>query len=173
MALYLTYILSKGMYLGVVSAISAATKNTCEFIGTMYMYENPDINKVFRELDIIRRLHTIELFIRKQYFMDISNLHNDDDLPEQFMTIGVDPMQETDPIRACLLYIEDTINNINGILYQVDEKLRIHNQKWLHKWRDSDIATLIDDIHIESKQLDSRFDDLVKLSRQLTSKKID
>lgn len=168
MAVYLTCVLSKGMYMGVLSAISMATKNTCEFIGTMYLYENPNVNIVLYELDITRKLHTIELFINKQYSVDIKRLQNDNsDIndTENFNILGMDPHQTSDPIQASLSYIQESIITINGTLYLIDEKLHNHNKKLFNTWRNSNVDKLLSDLRISMNQLETRFSDLIKLSK--------
>lgn len=152
MSLYLTSIITQGIYTGIISTISNATIKTCNIMQTIYSHENPDIKKVMKELDIERKLKTLESIFNIQ-------------IPNNTLNEKIN--LQKDPISLCLLYIIDAIKKIQNDLLLINKKVNSHNLKWFSTWRSLNIKNLLDNLELDCKLLDNRFDDLIKISNLL------
>lgn len=168
MAYIIPTILAQGIYTGIISTISTVTMGTCSVMGSIYTHKNPNVTKILRKLDIERRmkliqsvLNTIDHQTKIKY-----NLSKPNNLEKSqiFDMINKDINLETDPIELCLLYVHESINNIHQCLIKINQKVNYHNTKWFSTWRTLNLDSLLENLKIESKLLDSRFNDLTKIS---------
>lgn len=167
MALFIPTIIATGIYAGIINTISSATVNTCFIIKNIYNYQNPDTNIFLRKLDIERRLCLIQSLIKNINIPQNSTCDiNIDDINQSqlFTMIGSQQNININPLSLCLRFIQETIQNINNILYKLDVKIKKHHAKWFNSWRVLNVKTLLDELEIQSQLLTNRFDDLTKIS---------
>lgn len=176
MAMYIIpTILAQGIYTGVIGTISTITIGTCRLVTSIYTHQNPDITRVIRELDVDRRLLLIQSVLNK---IDHDSIHeytkiklNDLEKTQVFEIIHAKADLQNDPIELCLLYLHEIIQEIHNNLDEINRKVAYHNTKWFNAWRTLDIGHTLENLKINSKLLDARFDDLTKISIFLANKK--
>lgn len=174
MAFLLPYtIVSQGIYTGLVSTISMLTMTTCSIVKTIYTHQNPDTNKLIIELDLERRLYLVQSVLNVLSQKDNYNTKiNDLEKTQIFNIMEKKEDLALDPIELCLKYIHQTVKNINLILKAINDKVAYHQTKWFYSWRTLNVKPLLDTLQMHSKLLDSRFDDLTKISNFLTNRQI-
>lgn len=166
-------LLAQGIYSGLISAVSSVTVGTCHIVRSIYTHQNPDVTKVIKELDIERRLKLIQSVLnavdqpkQNSYVkMKLNNLEK-----TQIFEIVGETNLGSDPIKLCLFYLHDIIQEIHNNLFDINKKVAYHNTKWLSTWRTLNIGGLLDNLRLNSKLLDSRFNDLTKISMFLANK---
>lgn len=174
MASFIPYILMEGIYAGVIGTISAATMGTYSTIKSIYNHRNPDVINVLHELDIERRLKLIESVLTTK---DVSRKPNTTRLKLNDMekTIIFDIVESKngvydDPIELCLNYVYETIQEIHNNLNAINKKVAYHNTKWFNTWRTLNIKPQLDILKTNSNLLESRFNDLIKISEFLATR---
>lgn len=175
MAYILPTILAQGIYTGIISTISTVTMGTCKLVTSIYTYENPDVIKVVQELDIDRRLMLIQAVLntiehtstRQKAKMKLNDLEK----TCIFEMVGAETDLKNDPIELCLVYLHDIIQKINNDLRIINSKVAYHNTKWFSSWRTLNISSQLNNLKLNSRLLDLRFDDLTKISMFLANRK--
>ena len=177
MAFFLPSILVQGIYTGIIGTISSITINTCSMVKTLYTHENPNVNKIIKEIDIDRRLKLIRAVINvinadsiKSNSMTMTDLEKTQivNMVDSFTANDVGP--NDDPIALCLEYLKEIIIDIHSNINEINVRVKYHNTKWFSKWRSLDIDSVISDLKTNSLILDSRFKDLTKISRFLSER---
>lgn len=176
MAYFIPYgLLAQGIYTGLIGTISAITMGTCGVVKTIYTHQNPDVTRIIKELDIERRLRLIQSVLN---IIDTESKNkiakvklNDLEKTQIFELVGSVTNLNDDPIELCLIYIHESIQNIHGDLIDINKKVAYHNSKWFNSWRTLNVKLLLEKLSLDSKLLDSRFDDLTKISLFLANKK--
>lgn len=174
-------ILAQGIYSGIIGTISAITMGTISVIKTVYTHQNPDANRLMKKLDIERRLRLIQSVL-DTIDMDTKNENEDIELDQLEKTQILEMVKthnniaekiniDTDPIELCLRFIKETVLQITNILSDMNNKINRHHQKWFYSWRTLDISTYLENLEIESKLLDARFNDLATISTYLARRK--
>lgn len=167
-------ILAQGIYTGIIGTISAVTMGTCGMVKSIYTHKNPDVTKTIKELDIERRLRLIQAVLNSvnhhpKYDMAKVKL-NDLEKTQIFELVGKETNLDNDPIELCLIYLHETIQEINNDLTAINKKISYHRTKWFNGWRTLNIKSYIENLKINSALLNSRFDDLTKISAFLANK---
>jgi hypothetical protein len=169
-------LLAQGIYTGLIGTISAFTIKTCNLVNTLYARKNSNVTKIVRELDIERRIRLIQSILNKidqesKYYTRVTNDgFNDLEKTQIFNMIGSIPNLNEDPIEICLIYLKETIQEIHNDLSNIDNKIMKHNTKWFKNWRTLNIQENLDNLKLNSKLLESRFDDLTKVSIFMSNK---
>lgn len=178
MAMYIIpTILAQGIYTGIISTISTVTMGTCRLVTSIYTYKNPDVTRVIRELDIDRRLMLIQSVLNTiehsstQTHTEAKMKLNDLEKTQIFELVGAETDLQNDPIELCLMYLHEIIQEIHNDLKELDLRISYHHTKWFSSWRTLDISSSIESLKLNSKLLNSRFDDLTKISMFLANKK--
>lgn len=167
-------LLAQGIYSGLVGAVSSITVGTCTLVKSIYTHQNPDVTRVVKELDIERKLKLIQAVInavdrpRENNFAKMKL--NDLEKTQIFEIVGEDNNIDNDPIQLCLFYLHDIIQEIHNNLLDINRKVIYHNSKWFSTWRTLNIMPYLDNLRINTKLLDSRFNDLTKISLFLSRK---
>jgi len=129
--------------------------------------KNPDVIKVIQELDIDRRLNMVQTVLNafnSKSKNDKNTKLNDMEKKQIFEIVGKETDLNDDPIRLCLDYLHDIIQQIHLDLSTINEKIVRHNTKWFNAWRTLNIKPLLENLKLHSNLLDKRFDDLTKIS---------
>lgn len=167
-------ILAQGIYTGLISTISAITMGTCRLVKSVYTHKNPDANRIMTELDIERRLRLIQSVLNvidKKCNHKLAKIKlNDLEKTQIFEMVGSKTDLENDPIELCLIYLHETIQNINNDLTMINKKVTYHNTKWFSGWRTLNIKPLLENLRTNSNLLENRFNDLTKISIFLNNK---
>jgi len=175
MAYFLAYaVITQGIYSGIISTIGLATMKTCSVIKSIYLHQNPDASKIMTELDIERKLKLIQSVLntidhaspQNEARLKLNNLEK----TQIFELVGAETDLEKDPIELCLYYLHDAIQKIHNDLTTINEKVAHHNTKWLSSWRTLFIIPLFDNLKLNSNLLDTRFNDLIKISTFLKNR---
>ena len=169
-------ILSTGIYSGIINTISVATTTTCYLAKNLYI--NSNVARVLKQIDIERKLLMIDNFV--SYFGENleSSLQNMDcdmetclkryykngkavpGIPEQGFGLA-----GKDPIKLSLLFVQQSTSEIHRLISEIDEKNREHRQKWFYKWRCLNVDGLLQDLKTETKILDKRFHDMIRIAK--------
>ena len=169
-------LITQGVYSTVVRAISTITFGTCNLVKSIYVHKNPNITKLIKQLDIERRLKLINAILNTSSMNNVKNDEyiklklNDLEKTQIFEIVGSKVDLENDPIQLCLFYLYDIVQEINNNLLDINNKITYHNTKWFNTWRTLNINSLIENLKINSQILDSRFDDLTRVSLFLSKK---
>lgn len=168
-------ILAQGIYTGIISTISTVTMGTCSLVTSIYTYKNPDISSVIKELDVDRRLLLIQSVLNRIENTQTTNHQakmklNDLEKTQIFELVGAEADLRYDPIELCLIYLHEIIQEIHNDLSKINGKIAYHHTKWFSSWRTLDLTNSINNLKINSKLLDRRFDDLTKISIFLARK---
>ena len=174
MAFIIPSILAQGIYTGIIGTISSVTMGTGKLVKSIYTNQNPDISKIIKELDIERRLHLIQAVLNiidkesknKLAGVKLNNLEK----TQIFEIVNSEADLENDPIELCLVYLHEIIQEIHNDLTAINKKVAYHNTKWFYTWRTLNIESLLENLKINSKLLDKRFNDLTKISIFLKNK---
>ena len=174
MAFIIPSILAQGIYTGIIGTISSVTMGTGKLVKSIYTNRNPDISKIIKELDIERRLHLIQAVLNiidkesknKLAGVKLNNLEK----TQIFEIVNSEADLENDPIELCLVYLHEIIQEIHNDLTAINKKVAYHNTKWFYTWRTLNIESLLENLKINSKLLDKRFNDLTKISIFLKNK---
>ena len=175
MAFLIPYtILTQGIYTGIIGTISAVTMGTCRLVTSIYNHQNPDISRVIKKLDIDRRLMLIQAVLNTiEHTAKHSEAKlklNDLEKTQVFELVGAETDLSNDPIELCLVYLHETIQEIHNILSNINDKVEYHNTKWFSSWRTLNVTPFIESLELNSTLLNSRFDDLTKISMFLANK---
>lgn len=130
----------QGIYTGLVETIGYFTMGTCKLVKSIYTHKNPDVNKILIELDIERKLSLVQSVVKSHNHIC------------------------AEPVELCLKYLEESIKNIHDDLDSINRKIFYHRKKWFHAWRKINVEQQISSLKKNCKLLDSRFDDLYKIS---------
>jgi hypothetical protein len=147
----ISMLLLQGIYAGAISAISSLTLKSCGTIKKLYENKNPDVNKIISDLDVEKKLKIIQAYISKVN-PNYESLENLDTM-----------ILIKQPEDLCLKYIHLSIKNIYNILNEINIKIEKHQKKWFQKWRKLNVTSLLDELKIQFKILDDRFDYFVKI----------
>ena len=173
LAIFPYALLARGIYAGLIGTISTATMRACGVVKSIYTHKNPDATKLIIELDIERRLRLIQSVLNKidnQTKQKTAKVKlNDLEKTQIFELIGEEADLDDDPIDLCLMYLYETIQNIHNDLSAINKKIAHHNTKWFSAWRTLNIKSILESLKLHSKLLDSRFEDLTKISNFLNS----
>lgn len=169
-------LIAQGLYSGVVGAISTVTLGACSIVTSIYNHKNPDVDKIIIDLDIERKLRVIQSVLNAKekekikkpdlVKMKLNNLEK-----SQIFEIINEKENDNDPIELCLHYIHETIQKIHENLTAINKKVAYHNTKWFSSWRTLNVKTLLKELETNTKLLDSRFKDLMKISKWLENNK--
>lgn len=175
MSFLIPTIITKGLYSGFVSAVSTIAIGTCRLAKSIYMHKNPDATKIVKELDIERRLKLINSIINTintTSTYDEAKVKLDDlEKTQVFELVGAEIDLKNDPIELCMRYLHETIQDINTCLIVINNKVSRHNSKWFRYFRTLNIKPLLEELELNSKILDRRYNDLLNVSLFLTNKK--
>lgn len=164
MALMVPYnIIVQGIYAGLIGTISTITMGSCFVIKSIYNNNHPDATKVMKELDLERKLSLIQAVINRIEKHSNKKM-NDLEKTQIFDLIRTDINLSSDPIELSLIYLKESIQVVNSDLLFINKKMENHKAKWFSSWRKTNVKPLLDDLVCHSKILDSRFDDLTKIS---------
>lgn len=175
MAFMIPYtILVDGVYAGLIGTISAITIGSCSIIKSLYVYQNPDVTKIIKELDIDRRLKLIRAVMNNiQRHPQKQNPKMSELEKSQICElIGSTIDLSNDPIEICLISLKETIKDINNDLSIINQKIAYHNTKWFNSWRKLNIQRYLENLKTNSHLLDLRFNDLTKICSFLHKKLI-
>ena len=169
-------LLAQGIYSGLITAVSSVTVGTCSIVKSIYTHQNPDVTRVIKELDIERRLKLIQAVLNAvDHPREIKNYTkmklNDLEKTQIFEIVGEEVDLKNDPIQLCLFYLHDIIQEIHNNLLDINKKVANHNTKWFSTWRTLNITSYLDNLRLNSKLLDTRFNDLTKISLFLSNKR--
>lgn len=161
-------LLAQGIYAGLIGTISTITMNTCRLVKSMYTHKNPDVNRIIAKLDLERRLKLIGAILNKINHRSIERETagiklNDLEKTQIFEIIGDDDSEE-DPIELCIIYLHEIIQDIHNDLDRMNKKVEYHHTKWFSNWRTLNIKPMKDSLKLNSKLLNSRLDDLTRIS---------
>lgn len=174
MALYISAILAQGIYSGVISMISGATRNTCDIVRSLYTHKNPNINRLIKKLDIENKLQIIQAVfnaVNLQAKKEIKEKYLDDlEKTQVFTMLSAKQDLNCDPIQLCLNSVNDSIVSIEADLSAIHKKANDHKDLWFSSWRQLDIADLISNLETDTMILDTRFNNLLKISEFLNKK---
>jgi hypothetical protein len=151
MASIIQFILIQGIYAGAISTISSIIVKAGESIKKLYSRDNPDVNKIIRDLDIEKRLKIIQSFI--------SSVNPNYESLENVNTM----ILVKNPENLCLKYIHISIKNIYHLLNEIDYRTQKHQRKWFRSWRKMNINDLLKELELQFKILNDRFDYFVKI----------
>lgn len=189
---FIPTILVQGIYTGIISTISTVTMGTCRLITSIYTYENPNANRIIKELDVDRKLVLIQSVLNVIDKTSTPSLHqqqqqlqhqhqhqqhqiefklNDLEKTLVFEMVGAEPDLKSDPIELCLMFLHEIIKDIHADLKQINDRIAYHKTKWFNSWRSLDLSNQIASLKLNSRLLDNRFDDLTKISIFLANKK--
>ena len=167
-------LLAQGLYSGLITMISTVTMGTCSTIKSIYTHKNPDITKVIRKLDIERRLNLIESVLNAKEIHSEPQLAkmklNDLEKTQVFEIVRGENDKFDDPIELCLTYLHEIIQEIHNNLTAINKKVLYHGTKWFSTWRTLNIKGQLEMLQINSDLLESRFNDLIKISQFLSNK---
>lgn len=167
MAFIIPTLLTQGIYTGIIGTISSVTIGTCGLVKSIYTYQNPDVTKIIKELDIERKLNIIQAVLHK-IDNDSSKLTkiklNDLERTQIFEIINSQTYLMKDPIELCMVYLHETIQEIHNCLTTINKKVSYHNTKWFCRWRTLNIKTQLENLKINFSLLIQRFDDLTNIS---------
>lgn len=170
MAYVIPLILAQGIYTGIITGISGIVLGTVRTIKAIYTHQNPDVNKIVRKLDLERRLILIQSVLRAINNQAKDKKLNELEKKDLHQSISLETDLDNDPIELCLLFLQQTINDINNDLEAINKKVAYHNTKWFSSWRKLNIKSLLVSLEEHSVQLNSRFDDLTKVSTFLKNR---
>ncbi|BCS82906.1 hypothetical protein QLL95_gp1217 [Cotonvirus japonicus] len=167
-------LLAQGIYAGLIGAISTITMSACGAIKSIYNYKNEDVNLHIRRLDIERQLVIIQSILLKvtktKNTKNTVNLKLDDlEKTHIFELIDTKPDLNNDPIKLCLMYLHESINDIHRDLSNISNKIDAHNNKWFNYWRTLNIKNFVENLESDTKILGERFDYLIKISAFLNN----
>lgn len=161
-------LLSNGIYSGFIGTVSTATIKAVSTITSLSYLENPDVKKLLDELDIKCKLSIIKSVLEKFESHTAKKLVefeiNSMEKSQIFEIINSDIDLNKDPIKLCLIHLSTTINELEKTLNKIRVKIQNHNNKWFSTWRYLKIDSLLDELKTYSNQLNTRFDNLVKVS---------
>lgn len=163
-AIALPYLLTQGIYAGIINAISAVTVGTCNVVTSLYKHKNPDVDKHLKKIDIERRLLLIETVLHK--IQSLSSQEKIIGMTEELKVIE-NYDRTMDPIELSLHYLKETIHEIHRNLSDLNEKVQNHQNKWFSSWRTLNIRQQLHELETNSLLLDKRFNDLMKISKFL------
>jgi hypothetical protein len=167
-------LLAQGIYSGLIGTISTVTIGACHVVKSIYTHKNPDVIKLITELDIERRLKLIQAVLNTidhESKTKIARMKLDDlEKTQIFELVGAETDLDNDPIELCLLYLHEIIQYIHNDLTAINKKVEYHNTKWFSSWRILSVKTFLENLRLHSKLLESRFDDLTKISMFLKNK---
>lgn len=150
MAFLIPYtLISQGIYAGLVGTIGSVTIRTCSMLAFVYQIDNPDVNFLIVELDIVRKLDLMQAVINS-----VNNGTKHAHAHAHACTHAA-----TDPIGLSLMYLRETINNIHKDLENINKKINNHKAKWFNNWRNINVKPYLDSLKVNVGLLDKRFDD--------------
>lgn len=165
-------LLTQGIYTGIIGTISTITMSTCRIITSIYNQKNPNINAHLRKLDIEHQLKIIGSVLHKLHYSDKIGKHKIENNNLSEFNIIEDYTKSLDPIELCLIYIKESIDEINKNLIDIDNTVRYHNTKWFSSWRKLNIKKKLEILELNAVQLNKRFDYLIKITNFLSNKHI-
>lgn len=178
-----------GIYSGLVSGIGHITMATCSTVKRIYQHKNPDINKIVSQLDLERRMLLITSVLnaaqeeraRLKSTQDlVSEIPSEPEIKDHTVEeksritemIDMANGKVKDPVEICLIFLRQTVHDIHEDLTKIDIKISAHKKKWFVGLRTLDIKDLSDTLEIHSRHLDSRFEDLTKITSFLTNQRL-
>lgn len=170
-------LLTQGIYAGIIGAISTVTISACRTIKTIYNYQNSDISSVIRKMDIERQLVVIQSILTITHTSKSETMKNSTsnlkltnmEKTQIFDIIEKKPDAQNDPIKLCLIFLRESIENIHTDLTKIYEKIENHKSKWFNYWRTLDIKHLVENLESDTKILNERFEYLMKISAFLNN----
>lgn len=173
MAYILPFLVAQGIYTGIITTISGVVIGTVKTVKAIYTHRNPNVDKIVNKLDLERKLILIQSVLRvinddttKKNIHKLNNLEK----TQIFESIDMEIDINKDPVELCLIFLQQIIQKINNDLDLINKRVANHNMKWFKSWRKLNIKDLLDNLEQHSFQLDSRFDDLTKISVFLKDK---
>lgn len=159
-------LLAQGIYTGIMETISYVTVGTCSTVKTIYTHRNPNVTNILKELDIERRLKLVQSVINTMNFQSVNKI----DKSQISQLIKNTDDINCDPIRLCLLYLCEIIQEIHNNLLEINKKVLYHQTKWFNSWRTLNVTNLLTNLRINSNLLNERFNDLTKIKIFLKNK---
>lgn len=187
MAFLIPYsLITQGLYTGIATTISAMTVGSYKVIKSIYNHKNEDIHLFIKKLDIERKLSLIESVIKYTKEEEFAQNENTEKIEKtdkykmpDMLTSGqlkslhiINTYNKTkhnsnsnaDPIHLCLTHLSNTITEIHLNLKIIDQKVTDHDRKWLRNYRRFNIQKELDQLEINVKILNDRYEDLLKIS---------
>lgn len=158
------YILSQGIYAGIITGISTMTLGACRLIGSIYQRRNPNISENLNRLDIEYQLRLIDSIFKKFDVQSEKNIEiKSEKGPITFLLINKPDIHSTDPIEISLGYISKSVEDIHSTLAEIDQVVAYHNTKWFNSWRPINIKKQLKSLEQNSIVLKNRFDSFIKV----------
>lgn len=152
---------AQGVYTGIISLISTNTMAACSVVKQLYTYKNPEVDKLLNDIDLEAKMNIYKATI---YQLMVNTSPELSDLQRtQLIAACNTNIDTTDPVKLCLKYLCNNINNIHSSLHSINNKVKYHQTKYFHKWRVLDIDNEIKRIKKEIKIMDNRFNTMINL----------
>jgi hypothetical protein len=158
------YILSQGIYSGIITGISTMTLGVCKIIGSIYSHKNPDLTEKLDKIDIEYNLNLLCAVLK----LHDKPINNDIILDSSkgnitFTIVNMYNIKSDDPLEISLGYIAQSIENIFNILTEIEQLVAYHETKWFKSWRSMGIKKHLNKLEMEIIILKKRFSDFVKI----------
>lgn len=160
-------LLSNGIYTGVLSSIGTMTNGIYKTIKSIYNYQNPDITKHIKSLDLEYKLKLIGSILHNQTLIPTLNskehINNKSIIFTTVQNSTSNLSTASSPIEISLVYLSNSIKEVHYNLVQINQKVLYHQTKWFNSWRSLNIINLLSDLETNTSVLQSRFDTFVKM----------
>lgn len=125
----------------VTYAITDATSSIYTSISNIFCYSSY-VDNVILELDVQTKLKATETIL------------------EEIGSLTFNTCPKT--IHLCIENIHDMILNIKADFYCIEQKIKLHREKWLSGYRSLGVVRELKLLTLHSKLLDNRYDMLIK-----------
>ena len=168
------FILSEGVCtgVGVISTIGTLAMGTCRTVSSIYNHQNPDVNRIMRDLDINHKLQMIHSVLNRFSLEQkkVAKVKLNDLEKTQIFEI-IETADVNDPISLCLDHLYLSMQKIHADLAIINDKIKQHNQRWFANWRTLNIKSNLDELREDVKNMSDRFDVFLKITAFFTNRK--
>lgn len=159
-------ILAPNMYT-ILQTIGNLSVDIYSLTKSIYAHNDADICEIIRQTDIYCKLTVIKSIISTIHWKPIFKESNSVDFSFCLVEKPIN-----DPVQICLFYLQEAIEKIHDDLVILNAKIIKHRTKWLNYWRRLNVQPIINIFLTDCHLLQSRFDDLTKITAFLKTKDI-
>lgn len=154
------YLITQGFYAGISTSVGAVYS----VLQMLYQYNNPDLVRYLKKLDIDFKLKMVNCVLKKQANTNVMEIRNKFGEETMIFTLLKNDDQSTsDPLELNLQFLSKSIKDIFENLESIQKEISSHKKKWFHAYRAINMKTYLDELESNVQILDNRFNNYIKL----------